>query len=65
MTDPFHKDTLNRIVVALVGDKLSSDWWTSPNKAFNNRPPQELLNEQEWTLVRDYLMNHAYGGAYG
>jgi hypothetical protein len=65
MTDPYHKETLNRIVVSLVGDKLSTDWWKSPNKAFGNRPPEELMNEEEWTRVRKYLMDHAYGGAYG
>jgi hypothetical protein len=65
MTDPFHKETLNRLVVALVGDKLAESWWKSPNKAFDNRPPDELMNEQEWTRVRNYLMDHAYGGQYG
>jgi hypothetical protein len=65
MTDPFHKDTLNRLVVALVGDKLSADWWKSPNQAFYGRTPESLMNEQEWTIVRNYLMNQAYGGQYG
>jgi hypothetical protein len=65
MTDNFHKDTLNRIVVSLVGDKLSTDWWKSPNKAFDGRTPESLMNEEEWTQVRKYLMDHAYGGAYG
>jgi hypothetical protein len=61
MTDPFHKDTLNRIVVSLVGDKLSTDWWNSPNQAFDGRTPESLMNEEEWTRVRDYLLHHAYG----
>lgn len=65
MTDTFHHETLNRLVIALVGDKSSKDWWKSPNKAFEDRPPESLMNEQEWTRVRDYLFNHAYGGAYG
>jgi hypothetical protein len=65
MTDSFHKETLNRLVVALVGDRLSKDWWKSPNKAFDGRSPESLMNEEEWTLVRDYLFNHAYGGQYG
>ncbi len=65
MKHSYHKETLNRLVVALVGDKLSSDWWKSPNKAFEDRPPESLMNEEEWTRVRDYLMQHAYGGAYG
>ena len=65
MKDLYHRATLNRIVTSLVGDKLSGDWWTSPNKAFEGRTPESLMNEEEWTRVRDYLMNHAYGGAYG
>jgi hypothetical protein len=65
MTDSFHKETLNRLVVALVGDRLSKDWWKSPNKAFDGGSPESLMNEEEWTLVRDYLFNHAYGGQYG
>jgi hypothetical protein len=65
MTDPFHKETLNRLVVGLVGDKLSSNWWKSPNKAFEGRAPEELMNEEEWIRVRNYLMDSAYGGQYG
>jgi hypothetical protein len=65
MTDSFHKETLNRLVVALVGDRLSKEWWKSPNKAFDGRAPDELMNEEEWTRVRNYLFDHAYGGQYG
>lgn len=65
MTDPYHRATLNRIVASLVGDKLSNEWWKSANKAFEGRTPEELMNEQEWTQVRNYLMDHAYGGQYG
>jgi hypothetical protein len=65
MTDPFHKETLNRLVVGLVGDKLSDSWWKSPNRAFDGRAPQELMNETEWHRVRNYLMDSAYGGQYG
>jgi hypothetical protein len=61
MTDPYHRSTLNRLVAALAGEKLSSVWWNSPNKAFDDRTPDSLMNEEEWTRVRDYLMNYAYG----
>ena len=57
----YHKETLNRIVVSLVGDKLSTDWWNSANQAFDGRTPESLMNEEEWTQVRDYLLHHAYG----
>jgi hypothetical protein len=65
MTDTYHKETLNRLVVALVGYKLSKEWWKSPNKAFGDRAPESLMNEEEWNQVRDYLFDHAYGGQYG
>jgi hypothetical protein len=65
MTDTFHKETLNRLVIGLVGDKLANDWWKSPNKAFYGRTPESLMNEEEWTRVRNYLMDSAYGGQYG
>ena len=63
--DKFHFSTLNRLVAGLVGDSLTKDWWNSPNKAFENRKPIDLMNDDEWLRVRNYLMNHAYGGQYG
>jgi hypothetical protein len=64
MTVTQYRNLLNRLVIALVGPQASAWWWTSPNKAFEDRTPESLMNETEWTRVRDYLMNHAYGGAY-
>jgi uncharacterized protein (DUF2384 family) len=61
MTDSYHRETLNRLVVALVGNKLSTEWWKSPNKAFEDRSPESLMNESEWTRVRDYLFSYSYG----
>ena len=60
MTD-YHRSTLHRLVIALTGETLANRWWNSPNKAFDNRTPLSLMNEDEWTTVRDYLMNYAYG----
>lgn len=65
MTDTFHKETLNRLVIGLVGDDWVQVWWKSPNRAFEGRTPESLMNEQEWTRVRNYLMDSAYGGQYG
>lgn len=64
-SDKFHYKTLNRLLAGLVGEGLCKDWWNSPNKAFEDRKPIDLMNEDEWTRVRDYLMNYAYGGQYG
>lgn len=59
--DMFHRETLNRLVVGMTGE-TAPQWWSSPNKAFDGRTPDDLMNETEWTRVRDYLMHHAYGG---
>jgi Protein of unknown function (DUF2384) len=64
MIDLYHKKTLHKLVEGLTGSQAEL-WWKSPNKAFDGRTPDELMNEEEWTIVRDYLMNHAYGGQYG
>ena len=60
MNDPYHFSTLNRWVVALVGNKLANNWWDSPNREFSNRTPRSHMNDAEWELVRDYLMYNAY-----
>lgn len=57
------RDSLNTLVTALVGsESLSKIWWQTPNKAFNNRTPNSLLNREEWIKVKDYLFHHAYCG---
>lgn len=61
MDDKYHYGSLNRLVEGLVGGALTQKWWNNPNKAFEDRPPISLMNEQEWIRVRDYLMFHAYG----
>lgn len=59
--DKYHYSSLNRLVEGLVGGGLTKQWWDSPNKAFEDRPPISLMNADEWERVRDYLMFHAYG----
>ena len=48
-------------IKALVGGNESriASWWKTPlsTPPFNLRAPQELMNENEWRLVRDWLMN--------
>lgn len=59
--DKYHYKSLNRLVEGMVSDQLAKQWWESPNKAFEDRPPISLMNDDEWLTVRDYLMWHAYG----
>jgi hypothetical protein len=64
MNDSSTREQLRRtcsvIVEALVGVEFSEQWWSSPNRAFDNRTPDE-----QWALapevVFDYLTTHAFG----
>lgn len=60
MTDKYHFNTLNRLVEGLVGSGNAQLWWDSPNKSFKGRTPMSHMNDDEWELVRDYLMWHSY-----
>jgi hypothetical protein len=65
MNDSSTREQLRRtcsvIIEALVGEEFSERWWSSPNRAFDNRTPNE-----QWALapevVFDYLTTHAFGG---
>ena len=57
-----NKNLLNRLVVGLVGVANADGWWNSPNKAFDMKTPNEMMTEETWLQVRDYLMHHAYSG---
>jgi hypothetical protein len=45
----------------MVGPNMVESWWTSPNRAFDDRTP-----ESQWQLGSDavvnYLMHHAFSG---
>lgn len=58
----YFKDRLNPVVVALVGEELSEGWWDSPNKAFYNKTPNQVVGTSEFNHVKDYLMFHAFAG---
>lgn len=51
----------NNLVASLVGPDHVAAWWTSPNRAFEDRTP-----EAQWTQGSDrvvnYLMHHAFAG---
>ena len=55
------KSICNDLVIGLVGEENSTLWWSSPNKAFQNRTPDEQW-EKGSDQVINYLMHHAYCG---
>jgi hypothetical protein len=58
------KLTLNKYLYAMLGrSELIDQWWDSPNKAFDNKTPNEiyLSGEEGRKKVADYIMFHASG----
>jgi len=55
------RNIANNLVASMVGPNMVDSWWTSPNKAFDDRTP-----EAQWQLGSDrvvnYLMHHAFSG---
>lgn len=60
----YYKSRLNPIVEGLVGTELCDKWWQSPNKAFDNKTPQQILETSDFYKVKHYLLWHAYGGGW-
>ena len=48
------------LVTALVGNNLSNEWWSNPNKAFEGKTPLVMFEESPIT-VYNYLMGYVYG----
>jgi hypothetical protein len=53
-------DECERLAEGLVGKDNVSNWWLSPNNAFDGSTPAEMLGEDP-RAVYEYLMWHAYG----
>ncbi len=54
-------DKYNRILYALLGsNELVQKWWASPNKAFDEMTPIEMLNRDE-ARVKKYLLAQLSG----
>lgn len=49
----------DKLIEALVGKDLVGKWWSSPNKAFENRTPASVF-EEDPKSVYEYLIWHAY-----
>ena len=60
-TEQEFRNIANNLVASMVGPNLVESWWTSPNRAFDDRTP-----EAQWQLGSDavvnYLMHHAFSG---
>ena len=51
----------NRILYSLLGsDELVQKWWSSPNKAFGDITPIEMLSRDE-TMIKNYLLAQLSG----
>ena len=54
-------DKYNRILYALLGsEELVQKWWESPNRAFDEMTPNEMLNRDK-TRVKNYLLAQLSG----
>ena len=54
-------DKYDRILHSLLGsEELVQKWWESPNKAFDELTPNEMLNRDE-DQVKNYLLAQLSG----
>lgn len=53
-------EKFNKVVIALVGEQNADIWWHSPNKAFGDKHPIDVLAEDH-TKISDYLYSHLNG----
>jgi hypothetical protein len=54
-------EQFNRILYALLGSQeLVQKWWESPNRAFDEMTPNEMLNRDK-TRVKNYLLAQLSG----
>lgn len=52
------KAALNECLMAMLGsEQLVSDWWDSPNKAFDMMTPNEVW-EEDYDRVRSYVVGY-------
>ena len=54
-------DKYNRILYSLLGSQeLVQKWWSSPNRAFDEMTPNEMLNRDK-DRVKNYLLGQLSG----
>lgn len=58
MVKQLTKQTINIALKAMLGsDDLVTRWWTIPNKAFNNKKPDDVW-EYDPKAVASYVIGH-------
>ena len=55
------RNIANNLVAGMVGPNQVESWWTSPNRAFDDRTPEAQWQSGSDRVV-NYLMHHAYAG---
>jgi hypothetical protein len=58
ISKPILRQMSDVLVISLVGKKYSKNWWNSPNKAFDNKTPEEMWTVEAYR-VYEYLMHYA------
>lgn len=48
------------LIIAMVGKILAKQWWNNPNKAFDDKTPEQMYSVSP-TTVYTYLMNRTEG----
>ena len=51
----------DRLIIAMVGERLAPMWWTKANKRFDGETP-EVVFKRSPNEVYEYLLTCAYGG---
>jgi hypothetical protein len=60
-TEQEFRNIANNLVASMVGPNLAESWWTSPNRAFDDRTPEAQWQSGSDAVV-NYLMHHAFSG---
>ena len=60
MSDDLY-DKCNRLIIAMVGERLAPMWWTGSNKRFDGETPEVVFKHSPDDVYK-YLLNCAYGG---
>jgi len=60
-TEQEFRNIADQLVAGMVGEQLVTDWWASPNLAFDGRTPEAQWSQGSDQVV-NYLMHHAFAG---
>lgn len=55
------KEIIDLLLLSVLGSKdLVNKWWQSPNKAFNNKTPEQQYQEDQEEVIT-YITSHTRG----